>query len=85
MVGSKAPEGTSSEEFLNNGDVSDDDVVDVRDYPTWFWMGMTREEKIEARRSWRSSLIIKLLGIKSVITTYGNASRTCGERKRCLF
>lgn len=28
----------------------------------WFGMGMSREEKLEARWPWRNSLIIKLIG-----------------------
>lgn len=43
-------------------DVSDDDVVEEGDDETWFGDGMTREEEIEARRPWRNSLLIKLVG-----------------------
>lgn len=45
-----------------DGDVSDDDqVVEDNDGP-WFSMGMSKEEKIKARRPWRWSLIVKLVG-----------------------
>lgn len=47
----------------NEGDVSDDDVVEeATEDDTWFGVGMSKEEKIAARRPWRNSLIIKLVG-----------------------
>lgn len=44
-------------------DVSDDDedFEDDGEGP-WFTMGMPKEEKIEAQRPWKLSLIIKLMG-----------------------
>lgn len=60
MGGSDNGEG-DPEERDEEGDVSDD-VVEEGDVETWFGMGMMREEKIEARRPWRNSLIIKLVG-----------------------
>lgn len=41
-------------------DVSDDDVVEDLGDESCFSMGMARQEKIEARRPWRTSLFIKL-------------------------
>lgn len=43
-------------------DASDDDVVEDLGDEFCFSMGMTRQEKIAARKPWRSSLIIKLVG-----------------------
>lgn len=57
---SKEPQG-GSDDMEDDGDASDDDVMEEGDEP-WFGMGMTRAEKIEARRPWRNSLIIKLVG-----------------------
>lgn len=37
---------------INEGDISDDDIIEVREDQTWFGMGMSREEKIEIRRPW---------------------------------
>lgn len=47
--------------FLEN-EVSDDDLVENGDNEAWFSMGMTREEKLEARRPWCLNIIIKLIG-----------------------
>lgn len=47
------------------GEVSDDDKSEYDEEDPWFSIGMTKEEKLEARRPWRLSLIIKLVG-KSV-------------------
>lgn len=55
-----AQEGSEEEE--DEGDVSNDDVIEEGDDETWFGMGMTRAEKIEERRSGRNNLIIKLVG-----------------------
>lgn len=41
------------------GEVLDNDPID--DDGSWFSMGMTREEKIEARRPWWNILFIKLV------------------------
>lgn len=49
-------------DLMTEGEVSDDDTIEEGDDEAWFGIGMTREEKIEARRPWRSSLIIKLIG-----------------------
>lgn len=46
----------------DEGDLSDDDVVEEGDFQTWFGIGMMKEEKREARWPWRNSLIIKLVG-----------------------
>lgn len=44
------------------GDISDDDIIEESNNPTWFGMRMTCEEKIEVRIPWCNSLIIKLVG-----------------------
>lgn len=52
-------------EGLNNDDdddASDDDVVEDLGDDYCFSMGMSRQEKISARRPWRTTLIIKLVG-----------------------
>lgn len=53
-------EGNDSDAF---GDASDNDVIedDYQDGP-WISLGMTKEEKKQARKPWRFSLIIKLVG-----------------------
>lgn len=50
------------EEMMGDVDVSDDDVIKEGEDETWFGIGITNEEKIEARRPWRNSLIVKLIG-----------------------
>lgn len=42
--------------------VPDDDELEEMDDGQWFSMGMTKEEKIEARKPWRLNLIIKMVG-----------------------
>lgn len=42
-------------------DIPADDLVGRGDDEAWFSMSMTREEKLEARRPWRKSLVIKLI------------------------
>lgn len=55
-------EQCSQEEEDEEGNTSDDDLVEEGDGVSWFGMGMTKMEKMEARRPWRNSLIIKLVG-----------------------
>lgn len=62
VIGTGGIRGKTGKDPLNDDDVSADDVVKNRDDPTWFGFGITREEKIEVRRPWRNSLIIKLIG-----------------------
>lgn len=45
-----------------DGSVSDNDVEEEIEDGPWFSMSMTKEEKVEARRPRRLSLIIKLVG-----------------------
>lgn len=47
---------------MDEGEISDDDLIEEGDGVTWFGVGMTRDEKIEARRPWRNSVIIKVVG-----------------------
>lgn len=49
------------EESEVDGEISHDNIVEEEDGP-WFSMGMTKLEKHEARRPWRMSVIIKLVG-----------------------
>lgn len=46
----------------DEGEASDDVVVEEGNGSTWFGIGMSKEEKIAARRPWKNSLIIKLVG-----------------------
>lgn len=62
VTGEKGRSVTNFGDSGSEGYVSDDDVVEVADDDTWFGVGRTREEKIKARRPWRNSLIIKLVG-----------------------
>lgn len=52
----------TEEDFLDDGEISDDDAIEEGIDESSFGMGMTREEKIEARRPWRNSLIVKMVG-----------------------
>lgn len=47
---------------MDEGEVFDDGPVEDGGDDTWFGIGMTKEEKIEAWRPWRNILIIKLIG-----------------------
>lgn len=58
--GGQGQEG--SEEIVEDGDISDDDVVEEGDGITWFGMVMNKEEKIAAHRPGRNALIIKFIG-----------------------
>lgn len=46
----------------DEGNTLDDDLIEEGDGVWWFGIGMTKTEKIDARRPWRNSLIIKLVG-----------------------
>lgn len=48
---------------VDHGAISDDDVKEKSRYPSWFGIGMTREEKWRVRKPWWNSLIVKLVGI----------------------
>lgn len=63
VVGDSKLGNDAAEEEEDDGDASSDDVVEEGDDETWIGIGMTMEDKIEARRPWRNSLIIKLVGI----------------------
>lgn len=52
-------EGTEKDMF---DDASDEGEVDEDDEGPWISLGMSKEEKIHARKPWRLSLIIKLVG-----------------------
>lgn len=55
----------SQSEKVDEGDdkeISDDDLIEEATDDTSFKMGMTCEEKLEARLPWRNSLIVKLAG-----------------------
>lgn len=54
--------GLGESEDLDDGLISDDDVIEESEDASWFGIGMTKEEKIEARRLWRNSLIVKVIG-----------------------
>lgn len=62
VMGDSSLGDDAAEERDEDGDVSDDDVIEEVDYETWFGMEMTREGKIEVMGAWRNSLIIKLVG-----------------------
>src|SRR4051812_46870421 len=49
-------------EDLDDGEVSDDDLIEECSDGMWVVIDVTREQKIEARRPWRNSLILKLVG-----------------------
>lgn len=49
VTGRGSPEQEDASELDDEGDVSDDDVVEEGNGSTWFGIGMSREEKIAAR------------------------------------
>lgn len=59
MKGDRHAENLDS---MYDGEVSDDDSIEKAEDETCFGIGMTHEEKMEAHRPWRNSLIIKSLG-----------------------
>lgn len=61
-MGDSSQRHETQEEEDGEGNTSDDDVIEEGDNETWFDMGMTRKEKIKARKTWRNSIIIKLVG-----------------------
>lgn len=48
--------------MIEDGDVTDDDVFEDGGDGTCFGIGIVREEKIEVRRLWQNSRIVKLIG-----------------------
>lgn len=57
-------QSTSSMEknvIMDDGEVSDNDIIDRKEGGPWFNMGMSRKENIKARKSWRSNATIKLI------------------------
>lgn len=71
------------EEFVwEEGEISDDDTLEESVDEALFSMG--REEKMEARRPWKNSLIIKLLGKLRDIIIFCVVSMRCGEPNRLL-
>lgn len=65
---------TSEDDPMEADEVeSDDDLVEENhNSDPWFSMRMTRSEKIEARKPWHSSLLIKFIGGK---ISYHNLSK----------
>lgn len=62
IVGNQSNQKTVEEDLMVDGDVSNDYPLEDREDDTWFSLGMTREEKLEAHQPWRNSLIVKLVG-----------------------
>lgn len=62
VIGAKEKEDLGQDVMTGDGGISDDDEVEDGDDDTYFGMGMTREEKWEARQRWRNGAIIKLIG-----------------------
>lgn len=47
---------------MDDGSISDDDLVEEGDRKTWFARGMSCDEKIEACQPWCNSVIVKVVG-----------------------
>lgn len=45
-----------------DNEISNDDIMEEEDKGPWFSIGMSIDEKQEARKSWHLSMIIKLVG-----------------------
>lgn len=61
VIGDASCGHKTQEEEDEEGNTSNNDVVEERDNETWFGMRMTKEEKFEPRKQWRNSLTIKLV------------------------
>lgn len=62
FIGHQTSERMDEDGRQDDDDISDDDMVDDEEEGPWLSMGMTKEEKIEARKPWELSIIIKLVG-----------------------
>lgn len=62
ILGDRKKDNADAFADLDMGEVLDDDLIEENIDGSWFGIGMTREEKNEARRPWRNSLIVKLVG-----------------------
>lgn len=61
-----------------DGAISNDDVVEESSDPSWFGIGMMREEKWRARQPLWNNLIIKLVGRSIGYHYFSVGSRLCG-------
>lgn len=62
-INSEGNENQATERsFPRWSEVTDDDFLEADDDGSWFSMGMSKEEKYEAKKPWCMSLIIKLVG-----------------------
>lgn len=61
-MGFKQKECFGRSEEVDDGSISDDDVIEESMDPCWFGIGMTRDEKWRVQQPWWNSLIIKLVG-----------------------
>lgn len=62
VMGRKAKEGDQIFGTWLDGEFSNDDIIKECEDETCIGVGMTHEEKLETRRPWLNSLIIKLVG-----------------------
>lgn len=67
------------EDVDSDGNFSDDDMLVEENGGPWFAMGMSKEEKLEARKPWQMSLIIKLLGATLNISLFSDNFTQCGR------
>lgn len=69
---------------IDDSEVSDGDLIEECTDSTWVGIGMMKEEKIEARRPWRNSLIVKLMGQTIGYHYLLVGSRRCGAHRTTL-
>lgn len=62
MIGVGRKKLVNEFEDLDEGEISENGEFEEVADKGWFSMGMSREEKVEARRLWRNNMILKLLG-----------------------
>lgn len=62
VLGRQGGSHATDEDLYSDGNISDDDIIKESNEDSWFGTGMTKEEKIEARKPWRNSVIVKLVG-----------------------
>lgn len=78
FMGTGARSNVCEEDFMNNSDISEDDLIEEGDDESCFGMGMTKE-KLEARRPWHNSIIIKMVGRSIGYHSLGGVCKSCGE------
>lgn len=62
VMGSQSQADMEGMDYMEAGNVSDDDLIEESTDDSWLGVGMIRDEKIEDRLPWSNNVIIKLVG-----------------------